>query len=141
MFLTFEDIDANQTEEYPITELIDNQYIIPRSLAITFEIISTENNRQFSWHSIINNHRVNCRTLVCDSEFNREFIAERCNSHRCPFDPLSRYIIFWNPDFTSDRIENEVDLLEKIRLQTFKIKRIMMANTNIISFYNFEQFY
>ena len=28
MFLTFEDIDANQTEDYPITELIDNQYIL-----------------------------------------------------------------------------------------------------------------
>ena len=138
MFLTFEDIDANQTEDYPITELIDNQYITPRSLETTFEIISTGNNRQFSWYSITNNNRVNCRTLVCDSEFNREFIAERCNRHRCQFDPLSRYIIFWNPDFTSDRIENEVDLLEKIRLQTFKIKKIMMINNTIVPFFNLE---
>jgi len=138
MFLTYEDIDANQTEDHPIVELLDNEYIVPRSLAITFEIISTENNRQFSWQSIINNHRVNCRTLVCDSEFNRKFIAERCNALRCPFDLLSRYIIFWNPDFTSDRIETETDLIEKISLQTFKIKKIMMVNTHIIPFFNLE---
>jgi hypothetical protein len=136
MFLTYNDIDANSNIDYPITEIFPNGTVIHRSIDEVFQIISIENNRLFTWISTVTNQRVNCMIFNCNNDINCEFIAERCNALRCNYDVNSKYIIFYNPDMMNHYVEASENNFEKMRRQTFKIKKIMMMNNLNIPFFN-----
>ena len=135
MFLTYNDIDANPNIEYPITEICNDGSVKYHSIDEAFGIISTENNKLFSWHSITNNITVNCMALACNSPENCEMIAERCNALRCSYDVNSRYIIFYGPEVTNHYIDAADSNFEKMRRQTFKVKKVLMMNI-IVPFFN-----
>jgi len=135
MFLTYNDIDADLNIEYPITELMEDGTVKYHSIDEAFGIISTENNKHFKWHSITYNSIVNCMTIFCNNAENCEVVAERCNALRCPYDVNSRYILFYNPELTNHYIDAADSNFERMRRQTFKIKKIMMMNL-IIPFFN-----
>jgi hypothetical protein len=141
MFLTYNDIDANINTEYPITEILLDGTIKFHSIDDAFVIISTENNKLLSWRSTTNNNTVNCMTLICNNAENCEMIAERCNALRCPYDVNSRYIIFYNPELINHYVEAAENNFERMRRQTFKIKKIMMMNNIIIPFFNIPQLF
>jgi len=137
MFLTYNDIDASQNIEFPITETLNNGRVNYYSIDEAFGIISSENNKMFSWHSINLNIVVNCMTFICNNPENCEMIAERCNALRCPYDVNSRYIIFYNPEMRNHYVDDADSSFERMRRQTFKIKKILMMNI-IVPFFNLE---
>jgi hypothetical protein len=140
MYLTIEDIDSDQNDNFLIEEIYDNNYSELRTREEVLEIVSTPElkNAFFRWYSTKNNHEVYSYILEFN-EWNYDFISELCEKFNCNYNFNSRYIIFLNLDKETDeiyKIKEIKDNQDKIDYNIFINKNIKKIYTNNINLDN-----
>ena len=129
MSLTIEDIDSDPTNNFLIEEIYENGYVELRTKEEVYEIITAPDtiDKYFRWHSITKNHDVYSIIFTCH-ELNYDFIFLLCQKYEIPFNPLSRYLIFTNPNIEINSNDNYFEIL---KIQTINIKEIKDADVTI----------